>query len=94
MFLIRAFLAFQALNWLVPFFATFLVHGVYMHGGRELYFKMLYVRQSFFLQKNCHVLYFQIQYEKKKKKMAVCFSLKILPCALLWNAICAEAIFL
>ena len=87
MFLIRVFLAFQALNWLVPFFATFLVHGVYMHGGRELYFKMLYVRQSFFLQKNCHVLYFQIQYEKKKKKWQSVFLLKyyrVLYCGMLY----------
>ena len=68
MFLIRVFLAFQALNWLVPFFATFLVHGVYMHGGRELYFKMLYVRQSFFLKKKGNVMYFKKKYKKKKKK--------------------------
>ena len=76
MFLIRVFLAFQALNWLVPFFATFLVHGVYMHGGRELYFKILYARQSFFLQ-----------YEKKKKKWQSVFLLKyyrVLYCGMLY----------
>ena len=38
-------------NWIeiMEFSQSFIIHRVYMHGSRVLYFKILYVRQSVFL---------------------------------------------
>ena len=69
------------------FFAYFLVRGVYMHCSRELYFRIIYARQSVFPQKTsvCCIL--------KCYEHGSLFSLKILPYTVFWNAICTTVLF-
>ena len=58
-----------------------------MHGGRELYFKILYARQSFFRPKKLPCAVFSNTIWKKKKKWQSVFLLKyycVLYCGMLY----------